>query len=218
MGRFQDINLNELNLKEQYYNEFLGGNINKAQQIIKDNIELKDKVISAENLNNLILSIIKLEQNYNTYFVDNLNKKKNIYQVNINDLIYLKEFQNSKQYEINNFVLYNKEVYFCKKKAPVGTLPTNSTYWVYLGLKGEIGAKSLGIRYKDSWNNNITYAKFDMVVYQNKLYVSKTTNKGKIPKTSLVDWELVMSVASSKITVQKETPQLNNKEIWFQIL
>ena len=57
-----------------------------------------------------------------------------------------------------------------------------------------------------------------MVVYQNKLYVAKTTNRGKEPNVNLGDWLLVTEVVSSKIIVQKETPKLNNKEIWFQIL
>ena len=218
MAKFQDINLNEKKFQNQYYNDFQNGQIDKAQQVIKNNIVLEDKALIAKNFNNFITSIINLEQNYNNDFIDNFKKKTIEYQVNIDDLFYFKEFQSSKQYSVNNFVLYNKEVYFCKKKAPVGTLPTNSTYWVYLGLRGDSGAKSLGVRYKDVWSSNATYIKFDMVVYQNKLYVSKTTNKGKIPNANLADWELVMSVASSKITVQKETPQLNNKEIWFQIL
>ena len=218
MSKFQDINLNELELKNQYYNEFLNGNIDNAQQIIKDNIELEKKVISAENFNNLILQILQLEQNYYDNFVNDLKKKNNEYQINIDNLINLQEFKVDKQYEINNFVFYNKEVYFCKKKAPIGTLPTDNTYWIYIGLKGDVGAKSLDVNYKGNWSSSNSYVKFDMVVYQNKLYVAKTTNRGKEPNVNLGDWLLVTEVVSSKIIVQKETPKLNNKEIWFQIL
>ena len=32
-------------------------------------------------------------------------------------------------YRANNIVYYNKRLYICHADAPVGTLPTNRTYW-----------------------------------------------------------------------------------------
>lgn len=217
MDRFQDISSNELNLKNQYHNNFFN-NVNSSHKFIIDNF-LENKTLSSKNLNNIIEEIIILEKDYHINFIDILNNYKTTYQDSIDNLSYHQEFDKLKTYNVNNFVLYNKEFYYCHTKPPVGTLPTNTNYWTRLGLQGKKAVKSLGVNFIGSWVNSHNYVKYDMVNYQNKLYVSKTSNKNKSPKNNLTDWELVTQVESSSIRTQKETPiNINNNEIWFQIL
>lgn len=215
--RLEDINLNEVILKQDYYNYFLNNNIDEAKQLIKKNPQLNNKVLNAENLNKIVKYIMNLENNcYNN--IDNVLKNHiSDYQIEIDDLIYLQKYNNSKQYEINNFVSYNNEIYFCIKRPNIGTSPTNNLYWLYLGLRGEKADYDLGVNYKGNWTN-INYNKFDMVSFENKLYVAKRANINKQPNINSNDWSLQVSLKSSKITISREKPLQEKNEIWIQIL
>lgn len=216
--RLEDININEVTLKQQYYNSFINGNIDDAHNLIDNNPELKFKVINAENLNKLIEHILDLERNYFNGVENVLESHLTKYQIDINDLIYLKNYSSSYQYEVNNFVLYNDEIYYCFKKPPIGTIPTNKTYWIYLGLKGEDSYPSLGVKYQGNWSSSKNYNKYDMVVYQNQLFVAKEDNSNKIPSVS-TEWSLQMAVEEQGIFVsEEEPPNIQHGNIWIQIL
>lgn len=216
--KLEDINLNEVTFRQQYYDYFVNGNIDQAHQLIEDNQDLKFKVINAENLNKIVEHILSLE---NGYFdnVDNiLDNHLSKYQIDINDLIYLKEYNETYQYEINNFCIYNNDIYYCFKRPPIGTLPTESTYWLYLGLKGEDARISLGVKYQGNWNSSKIYNKYDMVVYQNQLFVAKENNSGENPISS-EKWSLQMYVEEQGIFVsEEEPPNIKQSNIWIQIL
>lgn len=219
LRKLEDINIEEVKLKEQYYNDFINGNIDKAQKTILDNPSLKFKVLNAENLNALLNGIMLLENGY----YDNVDKKLDNhlkdYQIKIDELIYLNDYKPSEKYEINNFVLYNKEIYYCKLNPPIGTLPTNTVYWIKLGLKGENGEPSLGISYKGNWNSGISYKKYDAIIYQNKLYVAKKNNSNSNPISDTTAWSLQMQVEEQGIYVSDtEPPNIKEGNIWIQIL
>lgn len=216
--KLEDININEVNLRQQYYNLFINGNIEEAQKLINNNSDLKFKVINAENLNKLIEYILSLENNYFKNVENVLNNHLNNYQIKIDDLIYLTEYNSNTQYEINNFVFYNNDIYYCFKKPPIGILPTNTTYWIYLGLKGEDSYPSLGVKYQGNWSSSKNYNKYDMVVYQNQLFIAEENNVNKIPTTS-IEWSMQMAVEEQGIFVsEEEPPTIKQGNIWIQIL
>lgn len=216
--RLEDININEVILKQQYYNSFINGNIEQAHKLIEDNKDLKFKVINAENLNKIVEHILSLENNYFNGVENILENHLEKYQIDINDLIYLRDYNSKTQYEINNFVSYSYEIYYCFKRPPVGTLPTDTSYWIYLGLHGDDSRVSLGVKYQGNWNNSKTYNKYNMVVYQNQLFVAKENNSGENPITS-DKWSLQMSVEEQGIFVSKEEPPtIKPGNIWIQIL
>lgn len=216
--RLEDININEVTLKQQYYNYFINENIEQAHQLINDNPDLKFKVINAENLNKIVEHILSLENNYFSGVENVLEKHLEKYQIDINDLIYLREYNIETQYEINNFVSYSYEIYYCFKRPPVGTLPTDTSYWIYLGLHGDNSRVSLGVKYQGNWSSSKTYNKYDMVVYQNQLFVAKENNSGENPITS-DKWSLQMSVEEQGIFVsEEEPPTIKQGNVWIQIL
>lgn len=216
--KLEDINLNEVTLKQKYYDYFINGEIDKAHQLLEDNPDLKFKVIIEENLNKIVEHILQLENNYFTGVEDVLENHLNNYQIDINDLIYLREYKSDVQYEKNNFVSYNEEIYYCFKKPPIGTLPTNNNYWIYLGLKGDNSRISLGVKYQGNWSSAINYKKYDMVVYQNQLFVANSDNLNKIPTIS-TEWSLQMAVKEQGIFVsEQEPPNIQQGNVWIQIL
>lgn len=217
--RLEDININEVTLKQQYYNSFINGNIDDAHKLIEDNPNLKFKVINAENLNKIVEHILSLENNYFEGVENVLENHLSKYQIDINDLIYLREYNSNTQYEINNFVSYNNEIYYCFKTPPnKGVLPTDTKYWIYLGLHGEDSRISLGVKYQGNWSSSKTYNKYDMVVYSNQLFVAKEKNSGENPILSN-KWSLQMAVEEQGIFVsEEEPPNIQHGNIWIQIL
>lgn len=217
LKRMQDINLNDLELKNDYYNNFKEGNYEEAWNLIKDNDELSTKVINSENLNNFINEILRFENYPINFKYASIEEPKKLNE-NINKLKYIGEYNNSKQYDVNNFVLYNNNLYFCIKKPNVGTNPTNTTYWYYLGLRGSDSKPSLGIMYQGEWQSGKSYNKYDAVVYDNKIYIAKNNNSNSNPSTSSTNWYLGMQVEDQTVPVSASEPDnIIEGGIWFEI-
>lgn len=217
----EDINIQEVELKAKYYDLFFEGQIQEAHKIIENNPNLRNKVLNSEYLNLIIGNIIELENYYFNNVEDVLSKHLSDYKINITDLIYLNNFNPSVQYKKNNFVLYKEDIYFCIKDTFKNVFPDNERYWIKLSnLKGKPSPVSLGINYKGKWSNINNYQKNEMVVFDNKLYVSKTNdNKNKIPPNNLNDWALSLKIENSGIIVSKTPPPyLNIGSIWLKIL
>ena len=215
----QDIHLEDVSLKTQYYNYFLNGEIDNAKQVITSHSSLSSKVLNAENLNNLVNGILELEQNLYTNIDNYLTTKVNQYQISVDELVYMNEFSSTTQYEINNFVLYNDEIYFCKAIPTIGTLPTNTSYWLYLGLKGENGYYASGVLYSGLWDNAINYNIYNMVIYEGLLYVSKTSNVNINPSTDDETNWLKLEIEKQSIYFSETEPSnIPIGGIWFKIL
>ena len=218
LTRLQDIQLNDLTLRSQYYNYFLNGQIDEAKNLISNNTQLNGKVVNANMLNNLINSIDELQQLFFTDVINVLDNHLSGYQVSIDELIFMSTFDVTIQYEINNFVLYNDDIYYCYSKPTIGTLPTDTTKWIYLGLQGDVGNPALGVNYVGAWESTKTYAKNQMVVYNNMLYIALQTNSNAQP-TNVTYWLPSISVEYQNIFVSETEPS-NIKEgnIWVQIV
>ena len=217
--RLQDIQIADVDLKAQYYSLFLDGNIDGARLLAEANEQLNSKVISKDNLNRLVDAILGLEGYYDDGVTQYLDGLTNEYQVSIDDLIYMTLYNALLQYEINNVVMYNDELYYCYAKPPIGTLPTNTSYWLYLGLKGDNGNPSLGVDYKGAWSSSVTYSEYDMVVYQSRIYVAKTSNINKIPKDNPTEWFLAMDVMKQGIYISTSgATGLSKGDLWLYII
>lgn len=215
--RLQDINLDDVDLKQQYYDKFLSGDIDGAIKIITDNPQLDTKVINAKTLNYLVYSLLEAQQEFVTNVPNKLEQNSSKFNLSIDELIYLTNFNTTIQYEINNMVMYNDNVYYCKAKPPIGTLPTNETYWLNLVLKGKQGNPSLGVNYKGGWFSTTQYVKYDMVVYQNKLYVAKVSNLNSTPNTDITNWLFVSTISKQGIYVVDTSGVFNVGDLYIDI-
>ncbi|MEG1709597.1 MAG: hypothetical protein RR285_12925 [Acinetobacter sp.] len=215
----QDLNLENAGLRQQYYSYFLSGNYASAFQLLVDHPEINSQVLKKENLNALVDAILVLENYYKTGVTDFLSAQLNKFQINIDDLIYIGNYNPVTQYEINNFVVLNGDLYYCFKMPPIGTSPTNVTYWIFLGLKGETGASSLNVKYQGEYLPTTNYVTKDMVVYDGDLYVSRRASVGKNPSTSPLDWLLAINVIPQVIYVSATPdPNWTDGVIWVKLL
>lgn len=217
--RFQDIHTQDVSLKRQYYDLLLSGDVEGAHAIYSSHPKLNGKCLNAESLNQLLNSVLALENNYNNGVTIPLANTRESYQVNINELLYMDEFDETKQYYVNNFTIYNNEVYYCISKPPIGQSPTSKEddeYWVYLGLKGNPGAHGLGLAYLGAWDSTMSYERFDMVVYQNIIYVAKQQNTNQAP-TNDTYWFKAIEITNVAMYMSETEPAgLVDGDIWLK--
>lgn len=215
----QDLQLENSQLRQEYYTRFMEGNYSQAFQIIVNNPQLSSQVLKKENLNALVDGILALENYYKNGVTDYLQNEIARLQINIDELVYMNQFDPLIKYEINNFVLFNGEMYYCYKNAQIGTLPSDPNYWIYLGLKGDKGSDSLGVKYVGEWIPTTAYLKNDMVVYDGNLYVSKLNNTNKIPKNYPTEWFLAVKFIPQVIYISlAPDPSWGVGTIWIKLL
>lgn len=219
MIRLGNIQIEDYSIRQQYYSLFLDGKIDEARSFLNENLnKLNGKVITADILNLFVDKILELENNYINDVISVLSNKKDELQLNINELIYMSDYSNIAQYDINNFVLYNEEIYFCYNKPSIGTLPTDESYWIYLGLRGENGIPPLGVKYVGKWVESTTYSKNQMVVYENMLYVALSNNEKIIP-TNTTYWVCAIdNISYPNFYISETEPSgIKTGQIWLEI-
>lgn len=217
--RIQDIQLEDLALKSDYYNRVFNGDINGAKSLIKASPQLEGKVLDSNILNKYVDSILYLESLYYENVEDVLNLKDTEFNMSIDELIYMTIYNPFGKYEKNNFVSYNDEIYYCLKDPLIGTSPDNSEYWLYLGLKGEKAYPLMGINYRGEYDPEKIYYKFDMVMYEQNLYVAK---KVTILNTGVKDeefWYLAVKTGGQGIFVSETEPlKMIVGQLWLKII
>lgn len=242
--RLQDIQLEDVLLKQQYYDEFFQGHISNARDIVTQNPQLHGKVLNAENLNKLITNILAEEQKFYINSTDIMTADLQKFQLNIDNLIYIDEYSPSVKYNKNNFFTRFDDMYYCFGDPPIGTQPTDTNYFIYLGLKGINGYEGLDVKYIGQWSSTVNYAQKDMVVYQDKIYVANVANINKNPTNSsntygylsaftygvlssqtygqlegVPSWDLCVSIENQTIFISStEPPNLKNGQLWLKII
>jgi len=218
MPKSQDIHLSDAGLRSQFVSLFTSGDYTGAFDVLNNNPQLDNKKIVADALNALNVAITYLENLYYTN-VDNFLASELVrLQTAIDRYRKIGTYSGAVQYQVNNFVIYNSLAYMCIATPPIGTLPTDVTYWEEVGLKGEQGASSLNLTLRYEWSNLTSYSIRDVVVYNEDFYVAKTNNVNKIPSTSTVDWEILLTIKRKYIHTDATGTSLVNGDIWYKPL
>ena len=200
--RLQDVQIGDVDLIGTYRNTFDNIDIGTAQELIDTNT-LKSYVLQSEWMNDVKGRIEDLEEYKVTECDDVFVDKIEEFQFHIDEFEYINEYSSSTEYYENNFVLYNDEIYFCIKDS-LNNLPTNTTYWLKIGLIGEKGQYSLGVVYKGDWHDSTQYYKYDLVLFSGDIYVAKQNNINSQP-TSNSDWFLLSN--SNELIKLYDSPQ-----------
>lgn len=216
---YQDLQIPDISLQQQFYSYILNGNFNQALLLLNNNEQqLLGKAYIAKTINIISNALFQLEDYYYQGVLVFLSEKANLWYNLINNLNQTGNWNNQTQYQINNFTVYNNEIYFAIENPPIGTLPTDSRYWLYLGLIGEDGAPGLpGLNIRYDWISSIQYSVNDIVAYNNDLYIALQNNINIIPGSNDNIWELFVKVEQSGIFVGTQfTGNPINNTIWFK--
>lgn len=216
--RVQDIHYTDQPLKEAFVKKFLAGDLAGAFDILKNNKQLDDKKFIAEVLNYVGTALQTIQNYYYENVEDYLLDLNNNFNVLINNFIKKDNYKDNIVYSKNNFVLYNGEVYlYINDASTSGNKPTDTNYWVYIGLRGDKGNYGIGVTMKYTWSEQITYNPLDVVYYKGIYYVAKKQNTDIIPTDDKVNWEIFLKTRPAFIAITKEASMLVNGMVWFEI-
>lgn len=211
--KFLDPTLEMLTVINQYYTLFDAGDLAGATALIESNPTLKQMVINADNLNQLRDMCISLER----FFNDNV-------QQYIMGVIKVPVDYNPSskyiRYDIVGYVIgLAKQYYWCfKDDTPIGTLPTDTNYFIPITLRGEQGASGTGLSFRGSWDNISQFYKDDCVVDNNILWSANVDNVASEPTLESLDWTYVMGIQKQiMISDTQPTTQIEG-DIWYAII
>jgi hypothetical protein len=204
--KWQDLALKNESLRQQFMQYFREGYYSQALALITDNVDIDSETVRPEVFNMINTSLTYLQNLYYNSVEVVLSEDEQQFQLMINNFINKKEFSATATYVPYNFVVYNQEIYMCLKATTVGILPTNTDYWLLIGLKGEIGATAIDTTLRYKWDYKITYSPKNVVTYNNVLYVAKNRNNNSQPDINPEDWEVFMTIPRAKIIVSATEP------------
>lgn len=220
MKKYQDIHNSDLTLKAQFSQAWLNGDYTSAFNILQNNSQLDSKVFVASCFANIVDALNVLEG----YFYNGVTEEMQLlftnYTEGINQFVNRKQWDNTKDYKVGNFVIYNDEIYLCIQDN-INILPSDTVYWSYLGLVGEKGNNAVQTDFRYNWTSSDSYDTNSVVMYDKNLYYALRPNINKTPTTNPQDWAIFISIPQVKIVVSSTTPSddlVYDGLIWWQIM
>lgn len=215
---YQDIQIPDTLLQQQLQQYWSNSQYSEALSLLSTNAtQLQGKAFIADLINILSSGVLDLETRYNTAVPVFLSSLATQYSTLISNFISQGTWNASVQYTPFNFVVYNSEVYMCISQPPTGTVPTDTTYWLYLGLRGEQGAPGIDVNMRYTWNSANTYNPNDLVVYGTNIYVALVQNTGVTPGSDSNTWGIFIATAPGQINVGTAAPsKYVQNTVWFQ--
>lgn len=218
--QFEDIHLSDAQLYALFRQYYKNGAYQEALNILTQNPQLDLKAITADNLNDLSERVYGME---NVYYVEVEQYLANLLQsmqTDVDNLSNQNQYSATQQYYPKNFVYYNNNVYFCIQEPPIGTDPTNTTYWLYLGLFGQNGLYGLSnLTFVGPWNTNTVYTTNQVVYIDYTFYWALQDNQGQDPTTESSEyWGILFTAEPQQIVADINQPENQNpNDFWFQI-
>lgn len=215
-----DMHLSNSELFQNYYNDVASRNISGANQIIENNDQLQNQITDSDNVNKLIERVNSNEQQIKTDVDEYLQDQLNAFQDLINQTKVAGEFNAATQYKLHNLVYYQDKGYYAYKTPPIGTLPTDTNYWLEYDIRGLKGYGGINLNYRFTWDADIQYQVMDCVVYQNKLWFANQPNKGAPPTLAHYPWLPIMmplEPVKAQISTTQPTIAMSTGDFWFKI-
>lgn len=219
MTRVQDIQIDDLALKDQYTQKVASGDYAGANSIISANPQLDTKVFDADKINVIAEALTTQQNNYFTNVPDYMRDLEQVYNTLIGEFKSANEWDVGEQYTKYNFVIYNNLYYmYINADSSTGNLPTDTTYWKEIGLRGEQGAPGVGLNLRYAWSSVVNYNPLDLVFYNNASWVAKATNVNQAPSTTSQYWETFVN--HEPVGIESSTTQPTKRylgQIWFEM-
>lgn len=206
-----------------YQEAMRNGDITTAQRYFSQIANGEQKFITAEVMNTLMETCIALQRFYNSDIEPYINTKQASWETNVNRFTYLGSFDLSTQYVVNNFVAYGvngvNTLFICISNPPVGTVPTNSTYWRQLTVRGLQGESGDGASFRYAWSSSETYYPEDIVTDENTVWVCTAENSNQKPSFGSSYWNAIYTAAQIVYPFQAEQPtSASLGYLWFKVL
>lgn len=217
-------NSTDAGLVEQIQNYILAGNFSAAANILNTNPQLNGKIFNANDFNTLRDAILALERFYKNDVSLYVKNKQNEWQAEVDRFNFKGTYSPSVQYNQNNMVNYTTAngtlLYLCTAQPPVGTPPTNTSYWRILTLRGERGASGDGLSFNWIWDATTEYKLNDVVIYGANWWAATQTTRGNIPSGDSIYWTKILTALPAvqiPVTSVQPTDQILGDQ-WYQVV
>ena len=207
-------------LIQQYIDALEAGNQTQANQILAQIPSASQKIIKATDLNKLTQAMLAVERFYQTDIQPYVENKQEEWLNVINQFSYKGAWSSGTAYLTNNMVSYVVNgvtlLYLATATPPVGTLPTNQTYWRLLTIQGQQGPSGVGLSYRQEWNVSTSYQTNNAVTYDGALWMALQPSTAIQPGTNDQYWRLILSMEATTYPIQDTVPVAQaNGELWF---
>lgn len=198
-----DVSSNVYTDWRQFNTYIANGQFANATTLLQSNTELQKCIIDSTYVNRLSKTVEEVQD----LFLNNI-------QTYIHETVIDKgKWSNVVKYVKYNFVTYEidgiVQTYECvRDDTPIGTVPTNTTYWIPRVIRGERGDSGYGLTPRGDWSSSVQYYKDDLVAYNNVLWAAIEDNIGLYPNDSSTVWYSVLS-----LNIVLSSLKISNSEI-----
>ena len=223
---FLNVVETDAELLKQYQQYILDGDMVNAQIIYNQIPNADRKFVGALVFNQFADAIMALEAFYgNSGFEEYVAEKQVEWQAVIDKFSYVGIYNNNVQYQKNNIVLYNVNgqnylfINTYNGTTPIGTVPTNTSFWRQLTISGTKGDAGSSTTYYFEWNPIMEYKVNNVVSVDSSLYVALQDNTNTPPVTNPQYWQLIFQPITNHYPVQEEQPATASVgDFWFRII
>lgn len=223
---FKDIVATDAILLSQYQQYVLAGDMENAQYIYQQIPEANKKFIGALVMNQFADAIMSIEEFYSDSGFESYTQTKQAeWQAIIDQFSYIGIYNATTQYYKNNIVLYNVNgqnylyINMYNGTTPLGTLPTNPSYWRILTIQGQKGEAGNSTTFYFNWDSATEYHTNNVVAIGSSLYVALQDNVNNIPYVGSEYWERIFTVPQKHYPVQENQPEgAVSGDLWFRII
>lgn len=212
-AKFTDPNLSQITLINQYYTYMEAGNLSGAAEILGNNPSLKTAILNAERLNMMRDGLIAVQRYYlndvQQYLVEIVKNKG--------------EWNSGTKYTKYDVVFYpvaggDQCFMATSTDIPIGTIPTDTSYWIPLTMRGEQGPSGIGMTPRGTWQASTSYSQYDVVSYDDQLWYALQANTGQTPYTGSSYWAKFFLIPNYIVSNQSQPQNQDTGSIWIQEL
>lgn len=223
---FKDVVATDAILLNQYQQYVLAGDMQNAQYIYQQIPEANKKFIGALVMNQFADAIMSVEEFYNDSGFEAYAQEKQIeWQAIIDQFSYIGIYNAATQYYKNNIVLYNANgqnylyINIYNGITPIGTMPTNPSYWRVLTIQGQQGEAGNSTTFYFNWDSSTQYRANNVVALGSSLYVALQDNINNMPAIGSTYWERIFTVPQTHYPLQENQPGgAVTGDLWFRII
>ena len=219
----QDILASDAEAVMGFQNAMQEGNVEEAQQYYAQIANADNKFINAQKMNALFNTCEALEKFYQSDIQGYVTNKQTEWQNILNNFTYMGVYNNTIQYQVNNWVTYTvqgvTQLYICIVQPPLGTAPTNTNYWRTFTVQGEQGASGIGVSFLGTWTSARNYVVNNCVSYNNALWNCIQPNSNIAPAIGSSYWRMIYQEQPVVYPVQVNQPTTaQTGDLWFEVI
>ena len=205
-----------------YQQAMQAGNNTLARQYYSQITNANQKFIDATKMNTLMDTCVALQNFYLTDIQPYIDNLQATWTDRVDQFNYVGDYSASTLYAVNNFVTYTasgvRNVYICVKVPPIGTAPTNTTYWRKLSIQGIQGPSGENLSFRYAWDSGEVYYPQDVVVYDNVVWGCLVQNSNQTPQSGSTYWRSIYSPQQVVYPFSAQEPtNMETGFLWFKI-